>query len=207
MAKKKSNIFINTLVLLVVTLVCVALLAVVNQFTRGPIEQAEINARAETYRVVYPQASEFAEIEDTQSLLDGAPEILTAAGLDGCFINDALAVKSSDGSIEGYVIAATSPNGYGGEVQIAIGITADGEITGFNPISHSETPGFGAKCEEDDFKSQFAGKPATMLEYSKTGATEDNQFDAISGATRTTNAITQAINSAVVFYQSCLISE
>lgn len=207
MEKKKSNVFINTLVLLIVTLVCVALLAVVNQVTRTPIQQAEINARAETYKVVYPNANSFAEVEDKQALLDEAPENLSASGYDGCYINDVLSVTTADGAVEGYVIAATSPNGYGGDIQIAVGITADGEITGFNPISHSETPGFGAKCEEDDFKSQFEGMPATILEYSKTGATQDNQIDAISGATRTTNAITEAVNSAVLFYQSSLINE
>ena len=35
MAKKKSGIILNTIVLVIITLVCVSLLAVVNQITRG----------------------------------------------------------------------------------------------------------------------------------------------------------------------------
>lgn len=201
MAKKKSNIFTNTLVLLIVTFICVALLAVVNQVTRGPIEQAEINARAQTYRAVYPDAQNFSEVEGTDALLENAPALLSAAGYDGCYINDTLCVTDANGNAAGYVVAATSPNGYGGEIQIAIGISSDGIITGFQPISHSETPGFGAKCEEDVFKEQFKGMSASAIEYSKTGATKDNEIDAISGATRSTNAITEAVNSAIIFYQ------
>ena len=201
MAKKKCNMLINTLVLLIVTFICVALLAVVNQVTREPIKQAEVNARAQTYKAVYPDAQNFAEVEGTAQLLENAPALLSSAGYDGCYINDTLSVTDANGNVTGYVIAATSPNGYGGEIQVAIGISSDGVLTGFQPISHSETPGFGAKCEEDEFKNQFKGMSASAIEYSKTGATKDNEIDAISGATRSTNAITEAVNSAIVFYQ------
>ena len=201
MAKNKSNIFMNTLVLLVITFICVAILAVVNQVTRTPIEQAEVNARAQTYREVFPDAENFVEIDGTDKLIENAYALLSSAGYDGCYINDTMSVTDSNGNIAGYVVAATSPNGYGGDVQIAIGISSDGVITGFQPISHSETPGFGAKCEEDEFKDQFNGMKASAIEYSKTGKSKDNEIDAISGATRSTNAITQAVNSAIIFYQ------
>ena len=72
--KKKSSVLVNTLVLLVVTFVAVLLLAVVNQVTRGPIAQAEINARAEIYKVVYPDAENFAEAEDTDEKEQPIPE-------------------------------------------------------------------------------------------------------------------------------------
>ena len=113
MAKKKSGIILNTIVLVIVTLVCVALLAVVNQITRGPIEQAEINARAEIYKVVYPDADAFAEADNTTEMLEKSAEVMKNAGYDGCFANDVLSVTDADGSVVGYVIAATSPNGYG----------------------------------------------------------------------------------------------
>ncbi len=200
MAEKKSSVLKNTLVLFAVTLVCVLALAVVNQVTRGPIEQAEINARAEIYKNVYANANSFAQIDNTEELLEKAPEVIASAGLDGCFINDVLAVNDASGAVEGYVIAATSPSGYGGDIQVAVGIK-DGTITGFEVVANSETAGLGSKCTEPDFTSQFAGKPAARLEYSKTGATEDNQIDAISGATITTNAVTEAVNAAIIFYQ------
>ena len=137
MAKKKSGIILNTIVLVIVTLVCVALLAVVNQITRGPIEQAEINARAEIYKVVYPDADAFAEADNTTEMLEKSAEVMKNAGYDGCFANDVLSVTDADGSVVGYVIAATSPNGYGGDIQVAIGITKDGKLTGFDAVSYT----------------------------------------------------------------------
>lgn len=201
MSNKKSSIFINTLVLVLVTFVAITALAVVNQVTKEPIAQAEINARAEVYKVVYPNAEKFAEIENSEALIEGSADFLSDAGYAGCFINDALSVTDSSSNIKGYVIAATSPSGYGGDVQIALGISTDGKITGFNVISNNETAGLGSKCTEPEFTSQFANKPAKVLEYTKSGATADNQIDAISGATITTNAVTEAVNAAIVFYQ------
>lgn len=199
--KKKSSILANTLVLVLVTFVAVLALAVVNQVTRGPIEQAEIDARAEVYAAVYPNAQGFAEIENSEALIEGSAELLTSAGYDGCFVNDALAVTDASGNTEGYVIAATSPSGYGGNVQIAIGVK-DGKLTGFDVVSQSETAGIGSKITEDGFKSQFAGKPATTLESTKSGANEENQIDAISGATISTGAAIDAVNAAIAFYQA-----
>lgn len=199
--KKKSSVLINTLVLFAVTFVAVLLLAVVNQVTREPIAQAEINARAEIYKVVYPDAENFAEAEDTATILESSAQLLESEGYTGCSINDFLVVEDSSKTVKGYVIAATSPNGYGGDIQVALGITADGKITGFDVVSNSETAGLGSKCTEPEFKDQFAGKPATNLEYTKSGATADNEIDAISGATITTNAVTEAANCAIVFYQ------
>lgn len=200
MAKNKSGIIKNTLVLVAVTFVAILALAVVNQITKGPIEQAEIAARAEIYKVVYTNAGSFVEVENTEKLLEDAPAMLTENGLDGCTVNDVLAVTNASGSVEGYVIAATSPSGYGGDIQVAIGIK-DGKITGFDVVSNSETAGLGSKCTDDEFTSKFDGKSAALLEYTKTGATQPNQIDAISGATITTNAVTEAANAAIVFYQ------
>ncbi|MGN1201746.1 MAG: RnfABCDGE type electron transport complex subunit G [Eubacterium sp.] len=207
MAKKKSSILVNTLVLFAVTFVAVLALAVVNQVTKGPIAQAEINARAEIYKVVYPDAENFSEIENGEALIENSAEALSGAGYDGCYINDALAVTDAGGNTTGYVIAATSPSGYGGDLQIAVGITADGVITGFNVVSNSETAGLGSKCTEPEFTAQFANKPAQILEYTKSGASEDNEIDAISGATITTNAVTEATNAAINFYNSYLKGE
>ncbi|MCH5321273.1 MAG: RnfABCDGE type electron transport complex subunit G [Eubacterium sp.] len=204
--KKKSSILVNTLVLFAVTFVAVLALAVVNQITREPIAQAEINARAEVYRLVFPDAENFSEFENSESLIENSAVMLEKAGYKGCFINDALAVKNGD-SIVGYVIAATSPNGYGGDLQVALGITTDGIIKGFNIVSHGETAGLGSKCTEPDFTSQFANKPAVLLEYTKTGAVADNEIDAISGATISTNAATEAANAAIVFYQENFASD
>lgn len=52
----------------------------------------------------------------------------------------------------------------------------------------------------DGFKGQFAGKNVEKFEYTKTGATEDNQIDVISGATITTNAMVNGVNAGLAAF-------
>ena len=59
-------------------------------------------------------------------------------------------------------------------------------------------------CREDSFTSLFAGKTAAGITYTKNGAASDSEIDAISGATVTTNAVTEAVNGALAFYNNVL---
>lgn len=202
MSKNKSSILKNTLVIFIVTLVSVALLAVVNQVTKGPIEEAQIKAEAESLSAAYTGAASFVQVDGKEEMLEKSAELLESAEIQKCTINNVLAANDANGNIIGYAISATTQNGYGADLQIAVGITNEGKIAGFDVISNNETPGFGANCTQPEFKSQFAGKSAEgKLSYSKTGASSDNEIDAISGATITTNAVTEAVNAAIVFYQ------
>lgn len=203
MSKKKSSLALNVIVLLAVTFVSVFLLAVVNQVTLAPIDKADLDARNATYKEVFSDAADFEDIENLDKLIDENSKTSS----NSCSIDDAHITVDENGNALGYVIAATSKEGYGGDVQIALGVTNDGKITGFSVIKHSETAGLGAKASEPEFASQFAGKKAQILEYSKTGATADNEIDAISGATITTNAVTNAANSAVEFFNNYLKGE
>lgn len=194
MAKAKSNAPKNIIVLFVVALVSVAILAVLNQMTMDPIAQAEAAAKQEAYMAVYP-ADEFKEVTAAYTSPDPEAKVTVNTVLE--------AYKG--GEQVGYVVDATSPNGYGGDVQIAVGITNEGEITDFTVIAAaSETPGLGAKSTEEEFQSQFAGLSALKpVEFSKTGANRDNnEYDAISGATITSTAVKQAVNEAIAVYQS-----
>lgn len=57
------------------------------------------------------------------------------------------------------------------------------------------------KAKENKFKSQFEGRKVDSFEYTKNGATADNQIDAISGATITTNAVTNGVNTGILAYK------
>ena len=198
--KKKSNTFISTLVLIIISVVAVALLAIVNQITLEPIEKAEVNQKAEIYKVVYTDCDSFAEIESAEERIANSVQLLNDKGLGNCKIIDVLAALDKSGNTEGYIVAAVSSSGYGGDIEVAIGIK-DGKITGFSSIKNSETAGLGSKCSEPEFTEQFKGKSASLLTYSKSGASSDTEIDAISGATITTNAVTEAVNAAILFYQ------
>ncbi|MBR3737907.1 MAG: RnfABCDGE type electron transport complex subunit G [Eubacterium sp.] len=198
MAKTKSNAFKNIAVLFVVALVSVALLAVLNQITKDKIEAAETQARNEVYQSVFTKAASFEEQE-----INYTPED------ESIVLNNVLRADSAEKEKLGYVFDVTSKNGYGGDVQIAVGITNEGEVTAFKVISASETPGLGAKSMEDEYASQFSGLSALEhIEFSKTGANRDNnEIDAISGATITTTATTNAVNAAIDLWQSQMKGE
>lgn len=89
--------------------------------------------------------------------------------------------------------------GYGGDISFVIGVKHDGVMTGLSVLSHSETAGLGANCTKDEFQSQFAGLKGPEIVYSKTGKSSENEFDAISGATITSKALTGAINAGLSF--------
>ena len=82
-----------------------------------------------------------------------------------------------------------------------MGVADDGTLNGISILSISETAGLGMKADTDEFKNQFADKNVEKFEYTKNGATEDNQIDAISGATITTNAMTNGVNAGLCAFQ------
>lgn len=204
MAKSKSSFLKNCVALLVITLVAGLALSAVNEITKEPIAKAEETARLEAYETVFPDA-EFETPQDLDALLEGGQAAIDSVGLTGCTVSDILYANDANGERIGYVVAAVSPNGYGGDISVAVGIDAKtSTITGFSVLSNSETAGLGARCTEDEFVSQFAGKDATSIEYVKGSGAAGNQIDAISGATVTTNAVTEAVNSALAVYGNVL---
>lgn len=195
----KSSFFKNCLALLAITLVAGFALSAVNEITKEPIALAEEKARSEAYQTVFSDAQ--------FTVIDNAEELMLKFNEENayCSVDDVLEAKNANGNSIGYVMSATSPSGYGGNIQIAVGISSETEtITGFSVLSNSETAGLGAKCTEDFFTSQFAGKAANGISYAKTGAADNTQIDAISGATVTTNAVTEAVNCALDFYNNVL---
>lgn len=204
MAKSKSSFLKNCIALLVITLVAGLALSAVNEITKEPIAKAEETARLEAYETVFPDA-EFETPQDLDALLEGGQAAIDSAGLSGCTVSDILYANDANGNRIGYVVAAVSPSGYGGDISVAVGIDSKtNTVTGFSVLSNSETAGLGAKCTDDEFTSQFKGKEATSIEYVKGGGAAGNQIDAISGATVTTNAVTEAVNSALTVYADVL---
>ena len=84
----------------------------------------------------------------------------------------------------GYVVRV-SPNGFGGAIDMMVGISADGTVTGVAIVSQSETASLGANC---------------TLAVSKDGG----EIDALTGATVTSRAVTQGVNTALAFVKEVL---
>ena len=85
---------------------------------------------------------------------------------------------------------------------MALGLSADGAITGISFTELNETAGLGMRADEDAFKDQFPGKSGSVS-LVKGDAGED-QISAITGATVTSTAVTNALNAGLDFYETVL---
>ena len=108
---------------------------------------------------------------------------------------------NEDGQEIGYVFTVTSSEGYGGDIQFTMGVQSDGTLNGISILSISETAGLGMKADTEDFKSQFEDKKAERFSYTKSGAQAEDEINAISGATITTNAMTNGVNAGLCAFE------
>lgn len=197
-----NKIIKNTLILTTITLVSGCLLGLVYEITKAPIAAAQEAAKQEAYRTVLEEAKDFVAEETFDS--SDAAKLLADAGISGTDIDEVVIAKNESGEVLGYVVTATSHEGYGGDIQISIGILNDGTVKGIEMLSISETAGLGMKAQETDFKDQFKDKLVSLFKVTKSGSSNDSEIDALSGATITSNAVTNAVNSAIVYYQNML---
>ena len=93
---------------------------------------------------------------------------------------------------EGGYVVRLNANGFGGTIDLMIGVGDDGTVTGVSVISHSETASLGAECTREDWRSQFIGAQGE-LKVTKDGGS----IDALTGATVTSRALTAAVELAL----------
>ena len=194
-----NKIVKNTLILTAITVVSGLLLGVVYDITKDPIAQAQENTKQEAYRSVLSDASSFEAVDLD---VDSAASLLSENGYTSDEITEVVEGTDDSGETVGYVISVQSSEAYDGTLELSVGIAADGTVKGVEMLSISETAGLGMKADEAEFKDQFKDKNVDKFTYTKTGESGDDMIDAISGATITTNAVTNAVDSALVYYQS-----
>ena len=203
---KKSGFMRDALILFAITLISGFLLGGVYEMTKVPIQMAKAASSLEAYKRVYPEAADFKFSQSVQDKADESAELLTASGEDMGSVHVSVALEAVDasGNVIGHIMSSSSKDGYGGEIKVSVGVTLDGETTGMEILELSETPGLGMKATEPAFSDQFKGKNVDLFKVTKTGKTADDEIDAISGATITSNAVTNAVNAAVYFAKNCI---
>jgi Na+-transporting NADH:ubiquinone oxidoreductase subunit C len=106
-------------------------------------------------------------------------------------------VKDEQGQPGGFVFLRNGP-GLWGEITAALGFDARLEkLTGVDFLKQSETPGLGARIGESWFREQFRGKRGPFSTVGEGEPAAENQFDAITGATLTSNFVKDLLNAAV----------
>jgi Na+-transporting NADH:ubiquinone oxidoreductase subunit C len=110
---------------------------------------------------------------------------------------DAYSIKSPDGTGGNAYVRTQAGAGLWGRIVALVGFEADGvTMTGLSFLEQTETPGLGARIDEAWFKAQFRGKRGPLATVPEGAAAGADQFDAVSGATITSNAVRDILNAA-----------
>jgi electron transport complex protein RnfG len=176
--------------LFMITLISAVCLGFVHNITKSPIEIQRQNVMSKSMQEILPiainfEASEFADYD--------SDKIISAnIGFD------------MRGDVAGYIIGV-SQMGYSGGIDMLVGIDIFGKITGVKILRQTETPGLGAKAGETPFIDQYTSKSAAIpLIVVKSAPIEDNEIQAITAATITSQAVTDGVNYALYFYKNYL---
>ncbi len=104
--------------------------------------------------------------------------------------------ESESQKVQSYVLIADGP-GLWGTITAAVGYDSTLQrLTGFEVIAQNETPGLGGRISEAWFKNQLRGKKPPLSLVPEGAAAADNQFQAITGATYSSNGVKDILNSS-----------
>jgi len=182
-------------ILFAITAIAGVLLGLTNIATADKIEQQLIQENINARKAVLPQATEFKKVEDEE--------------LDSIVQKDFQMIEEiyegiNEGELIGYTFK-TTPSGYGGQIVVNVGISLDGTVSGINIVSHTETPGLGAKATEESYQDQYKEKSIdSPLEVVKSTPSGENEIQAIAGATVTSNGVTDGVNIAIDLFNQYL---
>jgi len=159
-----KEILLPALALCLICFITAGAMAVVRHFTRAPIEKNQLAEASDAREAIFPGAA----LEEHENYC----------------------AAYRDGTLAGYLME-TQAQGYGGPIQLAVGIDPDGRVLHVQVLAaDSETPGLGQKIKEAGFLSQFADKQSL------------DGIDCIAGATISSKAVADAVDHALEIYKS-----
>lgn len=192
--KKLASTLPNMIISLgVITIVAASLLAWAHSVTAEPIAQAEKQTRVDAIKDVLPAFD--------NDPLTSAKEIYQLGEANAPFtVYPAYeGDKFVGAAVEGY-----TTNGFSGEIKIMYGFDAEGIVSGFQVLSHAETPGLGAKMNEwfrmeEGNRSVLGKNPAVV---NMTVAKDGGAIDAITAATISSRAFLSALRDCFQAFET-----
>jgi electron transport complex protein RnfG len=168
-------------VLGIICIISALVLSGMYSLTRDRIEEANARKIEEALAQVLPGQNSFKVFEALGSALDGGLGSVTEVYL-------------ASGEDSGSIAAKAAPAGYGGPIEMVVGITPDGAVGGVRIISQSETPGLGAEVTRVAFTGQFEGRSAPeSIKVKQDGGS----IDAVTGATISSRAVTRGVSDVL----------
>lgn len=154
--------------LTIVVAVCVSLLTYVDSITRDRIRAQEDEAIRTMLTEMFPEMSRYEFQDDIYTVF-------------------------SDGSQLGYAFLAVG-KGYGGDINILVGLEDETTVKGIKIVSQEETPGLGTRITEPFFTDQFVGIDIADIALSGDGG----QIDAITSSTISSSAVVEAVRDTAL---------
>ncbi len=178
--KANSEIITPTAVLAIICVVVTLALSSTNLLTAGKIEALAIETQNKAMAKLI-EADEYHELSAATSFGD---------------ITYNAAIK--DGETLGYIFV-TEAKGYGGTVSVMTAVNIDCKIIAVEILAAAdETPGLGQNVTKPDWYAQFAGlKDDITVIKGGTANAENNEINAVTGATISSKAVTSAVNQAL----------
>lgn len=186
MAKKAESSLKNMLLALtLIALVASFALAMVNNVTKGPIEKVNKEKIAQAVAKVLPAYDNYTVDTVMVDTKKGKEPMVRYTAVD------------AEGNLVGKALESWDDNGFGGRLSAMVGFDAEGNISGYEVLASSETPGLGAKADtwfQKDGKGSVVGKnPANdNITVKKDGG----DVDAITGSTITSRAFCRLVATA-----------
>lgn len=168
-------------ILFLISAICSGLVGFASEITKEPIAMKEKEMKEQAMEEVMPGTEDFEAIQGTEQV-------------------EEVYIATKNGATIGYAISV-APKGYGGPINMMVGITKDGLVEGVKILSHGETPGLGANASEPSFINQFKEKSKFIKVVKSTNPSED-EISAITGATVTADAIADGVNTALEYVKS-----
>ena len=168
MKNSKAKQALPILVLTVVVLIAVSVLSFTHDITKDAIAEQKDNKVKNMLEEMFPSIDNYK------------------------YGNDLYTVYSQD-DIIGYAFLA-SGQGYGGEIEILVGLENENAIKSIIIISQTETPGIGARIADESFTNQFTNISLDDIALSRDGGS----IDALTGATISSNATVNAVRETAI---------
>lgn len=183
MMQKKESTFLNmVLSLLVITLAAGFSLGYVNDITLEPKAKAKLTKKVNALKTVLPEFDN-----------DAVSEVVVVKPES---VRDSIEIYPAfqNGEFVGAAVTGSSEKGYSGLIRIMVGFTPDGHINNISVLEQKETPGLGTKMKGEKFLRQFRDKNPSQ--YDLKVVKDGGEVDALTGATITTRAFTEATQLA-----------
>lgn len=179
------------IVLTAISLVAAIALAKVYDITKGPIAEQEHLKTINGLKAVLPAFNNDVD-KDSSDVVVGQDK----KGKD-------IKIKFYKGKMNdvaaGTAFQVVAPDGYGGDINILMGVNPEGKISGIEIISHKETPGLGSNISKEKWKGEFKGR--SLEDGPKLSVKKDGgEIDQFSGATISPRAVVKAVRQGLEIY-------